>query len=225
MICTQLLTSSRLAPEDPYPAAVHDVWETLLWTVSEGAHILNLNLHRYAVGGSSAGANLAAVMAQKLLSRPDIRSKLTLKLQLLTVPVTDNTATIENNKTWKDCEHTPALPALKMMWYRKHYLPDESTWADVEASPLLLPANKFAELPPAQILVGEVDVLRHEGEEYARKLQEAGVAADVEVMKGMPHRKSRCKPQSSSDSPLQPSWPWTAFSTKGEGPSPSCARV
>jgi len=179
--------SLRLAPEDPYPAAVHDVWEALLWTVSEGAQVLNLNLHRFAVGGSSAGANLAAVLTQKLLSRPEIHSQVTMKFQLLVVPVTDNTATVENNKTWKEFEFTPALPALKMMWYRKHYLPDINSWADTDASPLLFSADHFARLPPAQILVGEVDVLRSEGEEYARKLREAGVAVDVEVMRGMPH--------------------------------------
>jgi acetyl esterase/lipase len=158
--------------------------------VSEGAAELNLDLARYTVGGSSAGANLAAVMAQKLLSRPEISSKLKVLFQLLVVPVTDNTATVETNPTWKDCEFTPALPALKMMWYRRHYLPDEETWTETDASPLLFPAEKFAELPPAQVLVGELDVLRHEGEEYARKLRDAGVPAEVEVMKGMPHRKS-----------------------------------
>lgn len=151
--------------------------------------MLNLDLHRSSVGGSSAGANLAAVLAQKVLDKPELASRITLKLQLLTVPITDNTATVETNPTWREYEHTPALPALKMMWYRKHYLPDETRWAETEASPLRLPAEKFAKLPPAQILVGEVDVLRHEAEEYARKLRAAGVAADVEVMKGMPHRK------------------------------------
>lgn len=74
-----------------------------------------------------------------------------------------------------------------MLWYRNHYLPDPKTWSEIEASPLLFPAEKFAHLPPAVVLVGELDVLRHEGEEYARKLNEAGVPAKVEVMKGMPH--------------------------------------
>lgn len=184
----------RLAPESPWPAAVHDTWESLLWSIGEGAQLLNLDLNRYAVGGSSAGGNLAAVMAQKLLSRPEIKSKLKIRLQLLTVPVTDNTATVETNKTWKACEFTPALSAVKMLWYRDHYLPDPATRSDPEASPLLFPTEKFAELPPAQILVGEMDVLRHEGEEFARKLREAGVQADVEVMKGMPHRKFLCRP-------------------------------
>jgi acetyl esterase/lipase len=113
-----------------------------------------------------------------------------MKFQLLVVPITDNTATLENNSTWKDCEHTPALNPEKMMYYRDHYLPSKRSWTDIEASPLLLPTEQFAGLPPAQILVGELDILRHDGEEYARKLRKSGVAADVEVMKGMPHRKS-----------------------------------
>ena len=166
------------------------MWETLLWTLHEGATILNLNLHRYAVAGSSAGANLAAVIPQKLLGRADLRHKITLKLQLLVVPITDNTATVDSNPSWAYNEYTPALSALKMMWYRRHYLPDKNTWADIEASPLLLSDELFAGLPPAQIVVGEVDILRHEGEEYARKLRDAGVVANVEVMNGMPHRES-----------------------------------
>lgn len=179
--------ADRLAPEDPYPAAVHDVWEALLWTLSEGARELNLDLNRYSLGGSSAGANLAAVMAQKLLSRPELGSKLKIRLQLLVVPVTDNTATVDTNMTWRASQFTPALSAVKMMWYRHHYLPNQENWADVEASPLLFDSAKFALLPPAQILVGEVDILRHEGEEFGRKLHEAGVPVKVEVMKGMPH--------------------------------------
>lgn len=214
----------RLAPEHPYPAAVHDVWETLLWTLHEGATVLSLNLHRYSVGGSSAGANLAAVIPQKLLGRADLRPKITLKLQLLVVPITDNTATVDNNPTWRDNEYTPALSALKMMWYRKHYLPNEATWGDVEASPLLLADELFADLPPAQILVGEVDVLRHEGEEYARKLRDAGVPAFVEVMKGMPHRKfSSDLCNLPSDVGEQPSWRWMLHWTKDSVRSTSCA--
>lgn len=186
--------------------------------MSEGQQVLNLDLSRYAVGGSSAGGNLAAVMAQRLLSRPETRSKLNIKLQLLVVPVTDNTATVETNKTWKSSEFTPALSAVKMLWYRSHYLPDEKTWSDPEASPLLFPAEKFRDLPPAQILVGEVDVLRHEGEEFARKLREAGVKADVEIMQGMPHRKFDPRPSANFVLTIQRSWLWMRCWTKAEGP-------
>jgi acetyl esterase/lipase len=171
---------------------VHDAWEALLWTVTKGVKVLNLDPSRLAIGGSSAGGNLAAVMTQKALMLRDqmvsgLDSGIKFVKQLLIVPVTDNTASVETNPSYRSCEYTPALPPLKMLWFRNHYLPDPSTWEEVEASPLLFPAERFAELPPAVILVGELDVLRHEGEEYARKLKDAGVDARVELMKGMPH--------------------------------------
>jgi len=171
---------------------VHDSWEALLWTVTKGAQILNLNTSKLVIGGSSAGGNLAAVMTQKAFllrqQRPSYLPRdIEFLKQLLIVPVTDNTATVENNPTYKSSEHVPALPPLKMMWYRNHYLPDPKNWDESEASPLLFPAKQFANLPPALVLVGQLDVLRHEGEEYARKLRDAGVEAKVEVMPGMPH--------------------------------------
>ncbi|KAK6377325.1 hypothetical protein LTR64_000706 [Lithohypha guttulata] len=174
----------RLAPEDPFPAAVHDSWEALLWTVSKGVQILNLNKDLVAIGGSSAGGNLAAVLTQKAT---ELLPTLKFRVQLLIVPVTDNTAAVTTNATYKSCQFTAALPAEKMLWYRNHYLPDQTMWTALEASPLLAPLKTFAKLPPAVILVGELDVLRWEGEEYARKLNAAGVHAKVELMKGMPH--------------------------------------
>ena len=126
-------------------------------------------------------------MTQKALARPDVGDKIKFKVQLLVVPVTDNTATPETNPTWKEFEFTAALPALKMAWYREHYLPDPLTHADTEASPLLLPSEDFARLPTAVILVAELDVMRHEGEMYARKLKEAGVPVRLEIFRGMPH--------------------------------------
>lgn len=178
----------RLAPEEPFPAAVHDSWEALLWTITKGTETLNLNKKQIAIGGSSAGGNLAAVLTQKATSRTDDPFRnLTFKVQLLIVPVTDNTATVTSSETYKSYEFTAALPADKMLWYRKHYLPDKATWDSLEASPLLAPSETFAKLPRAVILVGELDVLRWEGEEYARKLNAAGVEARVELMRGMPH--------------------------------------
>lgn len=147
---------------------------------------MNLDTSSLAIGGSSAGGNLAAVVTQKLVARPEL-SHIRFRMQLLIVPVTDNTADVATNPTYASCEHTAALPAEKMLWYRKHYLPDKTTWASTEASPLLADASSFGQLPPATILVGELDVLRWEGEEYARKLQASGVKAKVELMKGMPH--------------------------------------
>lgn len=178
-----------LAPENPFPAAVHDCWEALLWlhTPSTITH-LNINVKsKLSVGGSSAGGNLAAILTHKsLLEKP---GQINIVAQALNVPVTDNTASPENNWAWKEFEFTAALPALKMMWYRKHYLPDEKEWRNPEASPLWYGNDDghWAKLPRAVVVVGELDVLRGEGEAYATKLQENGVKAEVHVMKGMPH--------------------------------------
>jgi len=158
----------------------------VLWTLSAGAKLLNLNTSALAIGGSSAGGNLAAVMTQRLAQRTDL-APAAFKLQLLIVPVTDNTASPATNPTYASAEHTAALPAEKMLWYRRHYLPDQASWASVEASPLLAKDEVYAKLPPAVVLVGELDVLRWEGEQYAKKLQSAGVEAKVELMRGMPH--------------------------------------
>ncbi|KAL2009201.1 hypothetical protein VTN00DRAFT_7395 [Thermoascus crustaceus] len=192
-----------LAPENPFPAAVHDAWSSLLWLTSPSTQLkLSLNPTKLAIGGSSAGGNLAAVMTHKALlhnqnlpspseSEPGLKP-INIQIQLLSVPVTDNTATTAANPSYSTYEHTPALPAAKMLWYRRHYLPNESDWANPDASPLLYPAedshNHWSQLPPALIMVGELDVLRHEGEAYARKLQSAGVKdVDLVVMEGMPH--------------------------------------
>ncbi|KAJ9149885.1 Triacylglycerol lipase [Pleurostoma richardsiae] len=181
--CVVITTDYRLAPENPWPAALHDAWEAVLWAFGEGQKILNLDLSKVAIGGSSAGGNLAAIATHKALATSNVR----FLAQLLIVPVTDNTASVETNKTYKDCEFTAALPAEKMLWYRRHYLPNEEDWANPEASPLLYPTANFSKLPPAVVIVGGLDVLREEGEQYAKKLRDAGVAAEVVVMEGMPH--------------------------------------
>ena len=123
-------------------------------------------------------------MCHKALVTPSIVPKFL--IQLLIVPVTDNTALPSNTLSWKENEFTPALPAEKMMWYRHHYLPDEKAWEEPEASPLLY-TDGWREQPPALIVVGELDVLRSEGEAYAEELKKAGVEVDLKIMKGMPH--------------------------------------
>ncbi len=182
---TSWVPCSRLAPEFPYPAAVDDAFETVLWAMKEGETVLNLDLSKAAIGGASAGANLAAAVTQRVSSREDVLCQVRFKIQLLVVPVVDNTSTVETSPSYREFEHTPALSAKKMLWYRSLYLPNVERRSESEASPLLF--ENFDKLPPAVILVGELDVVRHEGEEYGRKLREAGVMAKVEVMRGMPH--------------------------------------
>ena len=155
----------------------------------EGREILGLDTTKMATGGSSAGGNLAAVMCQ----RAALRGHQWFKLQLLSVPVIDNRAKVlgpRNNPnpypSWDENEHAPALPARKMMWYRHHYMPNDDVWPNYEASPIRWPGD-WSTLPPACIVVGELDVLRSEGEAFGKRLRDAGVEADVTIMKGQPH--------------------------------------
>ncbi|KAH8809343.1 alpha/beta hydrolase fold-domain-containing protein [Xylogone sp. PMI_703] len=182
--CVVVNVDYRLAPEDPFPAAVEDCWEAVLWVLREdgGRSILELDTSKIGTGGSSAGGNLAAIMCQRAAARSGPK----ISVQLLSVPVMDNTADPSNNVSYKENEHAPGLPAEKMLWYRKHYLPHEQDWAHPEASPLLWQGD-WARLPYAVIVVGELDVLRSEGQQFAEKLQQAGVRVDLHVMHGQPH--------------------------------------
>ncbi|KAF9885648.1 hypothetical protein FE257_012739 [Aspergillus nanangensis] len=181
--CVVITVDYRLAPENRWPAAVHDCWEALLWLISEGPSRLSINPSKMATGGSSAGGNLATIITHKALT---LSPPVHFLAQLLSVPVTDNTALVENNEAYRLYEHTPALPAAKMLWYRNHYVPNEADWTHPESSPLFWKGD-WSKLPRALVMVGELDVLRTEGEQYAEKLIAAGVPVDLQVMKGMPH--------------------------------------
>lgn len=179
------LTSHRLAPENPFPAPLDDCWEAFLWMIGDGIKFLNIDMNKTAISGASAGANLAAVVAQKALSIPEEVHRFV--SQILVVPVLDQTATIYNNPTWNSLRFTASLTAEKMTWYRMKYLPYKKDWASPEASPLLSSHETFSQLPPTLILVAELDILRHEGEQYAQKLKEAGTSIDLRVIPAVPH--------------------------------------
>lgn len=116
------------------------------------------------------------------------KTRISILKQILVVPVLDNTALPSNNWSWSEFEFAPALSASKMLWFRGHYLPDQKEWSNPEASPLLQKHDRWGELPPAVIIVGELDVLRAEGESYAKKLTEAGVKdVELHVMERQPH--------------------------------------
>ncbi|KAI0473574.1 Alpha/Beta hydrolase protein [Xylariaceae sp. FL0804] len=186
--CVVVSVDYRLAPEHPYPAAVEDCWEAVLWALGQGAKVLGIDPSKLAAGGSSAGGNLTAIMCQRAAAAAARGESGGPKfmLQLLSVPVMDNTADPSCGGSWKENRKAPALPAPKMLWYREHYLPDRAHWADPEASPLRWQGD-WALLPPAVIVVGELDVLRDEGRAFGERLREAKVRADVHTMKGQPH--------------------------------------
>lgn len=155
----------RLAPEHPFPAGLEDTYETLCWLAQEP--VLGGGAARMlAVGGDSAGGNLAA--AATLVARDRQGPKLA--GQLLIYPVTDfsfDTPSYRENATGL------LLTRAGMEWCWKHYLQDPSQGTDPYVSPLR--ANDFSQLPPAVVLTAEYDPLRDEGRAYAERLREAGV--------------------------------------------------
>ncbi|KAI0032751.1 alpha/beta hydrolase fold-domain-containing protein [Vararia minispora EC-137] len=184
--CVVVSVDYRLAPENPYPAAVEDAVEALQWVHAKGQQLLAINPDRIAVGGSSSGGNLAAVIA---LKSSTLEPPIPLVFQLLVVPVTDNTATPESmtHQSWKENEFTTWLPAAKMIWFQDQYVPNVEDRTRWDNSPHFAPPELFSNAPPAWIGVTELDVLRDEGIAFGKKLTDAGKAVETKVYKGSPH--------------------------------------
>ncbi|KAI0052859.1 hypothetical protein FA95DRAFT_1482627 [Auriscalpium vulgare] len=183
--CVVVSVDYRLAPEHPFPAAVEDAIESLEWVWRQGKSTLDVDLDQIAIGGSSSGGNLAAVLSHKatLMSPP-----IPLVFQLLVVPVTDNTAAESGTyASWTENAETAWLPAVKMVWYRQKYLPNAEDWPKWESSPILAPDELFPKSPKTWVAVTELDVLRDEGIAYGQKLMKAGVEVEIKVYKGAPH--------------------------------------
>jgi acetyl esterase len=157
----------RLAPEHPYPAAADDAISAYAWA-ADHADRLGADPARLAVGGDSAGGNLAAVVA--LAARDDERLP-GAAFQLLLYPVTDVAA---KTASYASFAEGYLLTESGMDWFIGKYAPDASVRAEWKASPLR--AETLAGLPPAYVATCLPDVLRDEGEAYAARLREAGVA-------------------------------------------------
>jgi acetyl esterase/lipase len=175
--CAVASVDYRLAPEFKFPAAVEDSYAALKWVAANGPR-LGLDTVRLAVGGDSAGGNLAAVMA--LLSR-DRRGPRIL-LQVLVYPVTNydfGTGSYAENATGY------VLTTEDMRWFWRHYLSREEQGQEITASPLR--AKSLADLPPALVMTAGCDPLRDEGEAYAARLRDAGVPVTLTQYPGMFH--------------------------------------
>jgi acetyl esterase len=166
--CIVISVDYRLAPEHKFPAAVEDAYCATQWA-AENAKRIKGDPARIAIGGASAGGNLAAVVC--LMAKD--RSGPSLVFQLLAYPPT-NIATLDT-ASYRDFAMGHGLARSHIKWYRMQYLANEEDCKNSYASPLL--ADDLSNLPPALVLTGEYDVLRDDGEAYAKRLKEAGVSA------------------------------------------------
>jgi acetyl esterase len=167
----------RLAPEHRFPAAPEDCYAALRFLGERGAEI-GADPARLAVAGDSAGGNLAAVTA--LLARE--RRGPELRFQLLVYPVADHRF---DTPSYRDNAEGYFLTAAMMRWFWSHYLEQPDHGEDPIASPLR--AKDLAGLPPALVITAEYDPLRDEGEAYAARLREAGVATELRRYPGQIH--------------------------------------
>ncbi len=175
--CAVISVDYRLAPEHKYPAAVEDAYAATKY-IAEHAAEFGVDPKRIAVGGDSAGGNLATVVS--LLSRD--RGGPRLKFQLLIYPVVDF---YDESPSMQQYSKDHFLTRESMDWFTKSYLPSREAGLEPSASPMN--ATDFRGLPPAMILTAECDPLRDQGEAYARKLQAAGVPVNLKRYEGMIH--------------------------------------
>ena len=176
--CIVVSVDYRLAPEHKFPAAADDCYAATQW-VMNNATLINGDPDRVAVGGDSAGGNLAAVVA--LMARD--RAGPALVFQLLVYPVTDYYTA--GTPSYQENADGYFLTRDDMVWFWNHYLNGEADAANPYACPLR--AASLAGLPSALVITAEFDPLRDEGEMFAARLRESGVAAALVRYDGMIH--------------------------------------
>ncbi|MBL8675697.1 MAG: alpha/beta hydrolase [Rhodospirillales bacterium] len=158
----------RLAPEHAFPAAVDDCWAATCW-VARNAGAIGVDGSKVAVGGDSAGGNLAAVVA--LMARD--RGGVTVGFQLLIYPAVD--ALADTGSMARNAKGY-LLTTEAMRWFYDHYVPNAADRDDWRVSPLR--ARTLANLPPAMVFTAGFDPLRDEGVAYARRLAHDGVVVE-----------------------------------------------
>jgi acetyl esterase len=167
------------SPEARYPVAINEAYEATKWIAENGAQV-NLDGTRLAVAGNSVGGNMAAVVALMAKNKggPALRT------QILFWPVTN--ANFENT-SYNEFGKDHFLTASMMKWFWDAYTIDPKQRQEIYASPLLATQAELTGLPPALVITAEKDILRDEGESYARKLDAAGVSVVSTRYNGMIH--------------------------------------
>jgi acetyl esterase len=166
------------SPEAKYPTAINEAYAATKWVAAHGDEI-NVDSSRLAIAGNSVGGNMTAAVALMAKDKkgPDI------KLQVLFWPVTNSDF---NTESYHKFATGRFLTRNMMIWFWDNYS-KESDRNDIYASPLKASPEQLKGLPPAFVQVAENDVLRDEGEAYARKMDEAGVPVTLNRIQGMVH--------------------------------------
>jgi acetyl esterase len=174
--CSVIAVDYRLAPEHPAPAALDDCIAATQW-IFANAKSLGIDAARIAIGGDSAGGNLAALVAMHADVKP--------VFQLLVYPAVDARM---GQPSHKDNAQGYLLTADSMKWFYNHYLlGDENKKLDPKVSPLLSSDEMLKKSPPTLVITAEFDPLRDEGEEYAAKLASLGVTTSTVRFHGQIH--------------------------------------
>lgn len=155
------------SPEARYPVAIEQAYATAQWITAKGA-AEGLDSSRLAVAGDSVGGNMTAALTLMAKQRGDV----TFVHQSLYYPVTD---AAQDTESYREFADGPYLTAKAMAWFWDCYTTDPAQRAEITASPLRASLEQLQGLPPALVIVDGSDVLRDEGEAYARKLTQAGV--------------------------------------------------
>jgi acetyl esterase len=166
------------SPEAKYPTALHECYAGTKWVAEHGSEI-NVDGKRLAVVGNSVGGNLTAAVS--LMAK---ENKLDLKFQLLFWPVTNANFETESYNKFATSRF---LTKNMMKWFWENYTSKKEHRDEIYASPLKAPLSKLKGLPPTLVQVAENDVLRDEGEAYARNMDEAGVQVTLVRVQGMIH--------------------------------------
>ena len=167
------------SPEARYPVAIEQAYAAARWVVAKGSEE-GLDASRLAVAGDSVGGNMAAALTLMAKQRGDVA----FVHQSLYYPVTDAG---QDTDSYREFADGPFLTAKGMAWFWDCYTTDAAQRAEITASPLRASLDELAGLPPALVIVDENDVLRDEGEAYARKLTQAGVPTTSIRVNGILH--------------------------------------
>jgi acetyl esterase/lipase len=167
------------SPEAQYPVAINEIYAATQW-VSENGKEIGVDGKNLAVVGNSVGGNMTAAITLMAKDKKGPH----IKLQVLLWPVTDSNFETESYNSFANGRF---LTKNMMKWFWDNYLPDANKRKEIYASPLQASLDQLKDLPPALVQTAENDVLRDEGEAYARKLNEAGVPVTLTRYSGLIH--------------------------------------